>query len=233
MNKFSLLKAAVGAAVLLGCHDSTQPDSDAKPNFAASSGDLECASHVTGGTYNNVLVPVDAECWLYDAVVRGNVTLSQYARLVMHNDEVRGSIEGDNATFFNLNASRVFGNIRATGYSRRPDEIFPGIVQITDTDLPNGDVIVEQTNTLDINIIGNTVRKGSIVMRQNYVAANFDFLVRDNKVGGNLQVLDNTGEHQKFVHTNIVRGTLECSGNQEPFTGGPNIARRLEGSQCF
>ena len=223
----------VAAAVLLGCQDSTQPDSDAKPSFAAASGDLECVSHVTGGTYNNVVVPADAECFLYDAVVRGNVTLLQYARLAMHNDKVHGSIEGDNATFFNVNASKVFGNIRATGYSRRPDEIYPGIVQITEVELPNGDILVEQTNALDINIIANTVRNGSIVIRQNYVAANFDFLVRDNKVGGNLQVLDNTGEHGKFVNTNIVRGTLECSGNEEPFTGGANLARRFQGSQCF
>jgi len=56
--------------------------------------------------------------------------------------------------------------------------------------------------------------------------------VTGNMVGGNLQVLRNSGDGSKAVQGNIVARRLVCRDNDDPFFGTPNVAASAEG-QCF
>lgn len=55
--------------------------------------------------------------------------------------------------------------------------------------------------------------------------------VLGNTVSGNLQVLRNSGDGDKFVVSNTVARRLVCRDNDSPFVGSPNAAASAEG-QC-
>jgi hypothetical protein len=52
-----------------------------------------------------------------------------------------------------------------------------------------------------------------------------------NTVGGNMQVLRNSGDGTKAVQGNNVARRLVCRDNDDPFVGTPNVAASAEG-QC-
>jgi len=54
-----------------------------------------------------------------------------------------------------------------------------------------------------------------------------------NIVGGNMQVLRNSGDGTKAVQGNTVARRLVCRDNDDPFVGGPNTAGSGAEGQCF
>jgi hypothetical protein len=244
MSKLRLSLATAACAFSLNaCNDATEPGPAVRPDFAAG-GRFECTGPETG-TFGNVVVPRDAFCTLSNSTVTGDIKALAGSILFIINTTVGGDIEGDKARNVELVAingarNRVDGSIRIRDGG---DGAF-----ICGTDLPAGDIEVERMFGLDrqngfVHLGGsiceggfgggNTLAQGSIRVKSNSTTIfGIGIEIVGNTVGGDLQVLRNTGPQTKLVQNNTVVGTLECFDNEPPFVGGPNTAGSVEG-QCF
>ena len=237
MKKFTFGVAAA-AAVLLACQDGTEPSPTIKPEFDIDAPYFECDGGQEG-SFDNVVVQAGEICVLTNSTVKGNVKALENSILIMISTTVGGNVQGYKPHIVHLFAETrrnlVGGNIQIR------ESIFAALV--CGTDLPEGNIQLEknggyvnvgavgcaQNNLAD----GNTLAKGNIQVLHNTVGSFGSTIdITDNSVGGNLQVFKNQGPRTTLVQNNTVQGNLQCFGNTEPFVGGPNTARKLQG-QCF
>jgi hypothetical protein len=78
---------------------------------------------------------------------------------------------------------------------------------------------------------GNTLTAGSILVEKNDLGSG-QLGVDQNQVGGSVQVLKNRGANPKTVQFNVIAGNLQCSGNEPPFVGQPNVVTGAADGQC-
>lgn len=197
-------------------------------------GDFRCDGTFTG-SFDNVIVPRNGTCTLYDATVRGNVKALRNARLTTRGNRIEGNIEGDEARAFSLSGDRVGGNIDLveTVASDAAREIL-----ICGQTLPNGNIQVKKSRTdriiIGANTVdcpGNDVPKGNIQLEENVVPSGGVLHALGNRTGGNLQVFKNRGGGDKRIQANTVSQDLQCKENDSPFAGTPNSAGDSE-DQC-
>jgi hypothetical protein len=236
--RFTWVTQATLAAALVfsACQDSTEPV--ALEANAGSSSDTECVGVPsddefftvlpTTGTFDNVVVPPGATCFLLGSTVRGNVKALEDSRLFMVEDVVGGNVEGDKARAVNVIFSTVSGNIHII---EAGDPFFLSAF-VLGTVLPNGNIQIEKGRRFlgDWNVVESTLEKGNIKVEQN--DATFFSQVFTNTVAGNVQVFRNVGPAEKFVDNNTIGGNLQCKENQEPFVGQPNVVRGNAEDQC-
>jgi len=180
------------------------------------------------GTYDNVVVPPGARCFLANAQVKGSVKALENSRLFGYSNTVLGNVIGDKAEVVVFNSSTVRENIdikEGEVNDRGRD------VDIFRTTVQEGNIKIEKM-TGDIAVEASRVLKGDIQVFDNIIIGRF--LGLENllsNVGQNFQVFKNTGPGDKMVVGNTVGENLQCFENTPPFLGGPNEAQKAEG-QC-
>jgi hypothetical protein len=205
---------------------------------SAAAGDTRCIGPRTG-TFDNVVVPKNADCQLSLSTVRGNVTVRRGASLFSQVNEIAGNVEGDDprwvGSFFDL----IGGNFDVTG-ATGPGFAFDGLsvnVFVCGSTLEKGNIAVEKSRgTVAVGSSlpicpGNDVG-GNIVVQENLIPAAEMMVVAQNRVDGDVQVFKNSGTGLKSVVANFVGENLQCKENDVPFAGGPNLAQKAE-EQCF
>jgi hypothetical protein len=219
----------------------------------ATADDTTCMGTLPPGTYDNVVVPPNADCTLTSSVVLGDVLALQDARLFADSNDIRGNIQGDRAdqidirdTAFALGQSVVGGDIQAVDGGGPTGAAFNPFVRVCGTELPNnGDIQVARfrppaSGGSSFVLIGddglcspfgggNSVPKGNIEIVENIITNTMG--VDANQVGENLQIFKNTGPGAKTVNGNTVGESLQCFENSTPFSGTGNFARDVQG-QC-
>jgi hypothetical protein len=202
--------------------------------------DTECFLGIPVGTYDNIVVPEGGDCVLTNTVVRGNVKVRRGASLFSTNNDIGGNIDGDRPRWVGSLGDRIGGNFSVTG-ATGPGFGFMGLsvnAFLCLADMPNGNVKVQKSQgTIAVGSLipecaGNNVANGNIQLQDNFIPPLELMTVARNFVDGNLQVFKNRGPGQKTVAENTVTQNLQCRRNDEPFVGGPNVARKAEG-QCF
>ena len=226
---------------------------------SASAEDTRCVGALIG-TFDNVVVPKNAECILFASIVRGNVkalrgsSLSASSNQIAGNlealrgssvfssgNQIAGNLEGEAPRWVGSLGDRIGGNFAVTG-ATGPGFSFQALsvnVFVCGTSLTNGNISVEKSRNGTVAVgssnpicVGNDVANGNILVQENVIPGPEAMFVNRNTVGGNVQVFKNRGEGPKTVLDNVVRQDLQCKENEEPFVGGPNLARKAEG-QCF
>lgn len=206
---------------------------------SAAAGDTRCRGALTG-TFDNVVVPKNADCILTGSTVAGNVTVRRGASLLSQANRIAGNLEGDEPRFVGSQFDRIGGNFDVTG-ARGPGFFFQGLsvnVFVCGSTLEKGNIAVEKTRGGTVAVgtttpfcAGNDVG-GDIIVQENLIPP-FELLFVDlNNVGGDLQVFKNRGMGFKSVVGNEVRENVQCKENDDPFLGGPNFAQKAE-DQCF
>jgi hypothetical protein len=199
-----------------------------------------CVGTLPPGTYDNVVVPRDTDCFLTGATVRGNVTVLRGAALFSNLNRIAGNLEGHRPRFVGSVGDTIGGNVHVTGATGQPGFPFDGLsvnVFVCGAQVTDGNVAVEKSRNGTVVVgtqleacQGNLVA-GNIKVEKNFIPPGEFLAVARNTVGGNVQVFENTGQGGKSVIGNVVRQNLQCKRNDEPFFGGPNTARKAEG-QC-
>jgi hypothetical protein len=232
-DRFSLAARALAAALVVGaCENATEPAAVA--GSAGSSDDTQCVGALPPGVYDNVVVPPNAICTITNSTIRGNVKALERSRLVMTNDQVGGSIEGDKANVVTVISSTIQGNViikEGIPGLGVPGLDFFGSADVIRSNLPNGSIQIEK-NRVDVVIQDNILTKGNLKLEDNFSPPAFFFFVDRNQVAQNLQAFKNRGPALKRVQLNVVGQTLQCFENDPPFVGGPNTAEQAQG-QCF
>lgn len=207
---------------------------------SASADDTRCVGALVG-TFDNVVVPENADCNLSGSIVRGNVKALRGSSLFSSSNQIAGNLEGDAPRWVGSLGDRIGGNFAVTG-ATGPGFAFEELsvnVFVCGTSLTNGNISVEKSRNGTVAVgstdpicTGNDVARGNIFVQENIIPAPEVMAVDRNTVGGNLQVFKNRGDGLKTVLENVVREDLQCKENDPPFLGGPNVARKAEG-QCF
>lgn len=217
-----------------------QPFNDPVPDGS----DFICDGVFTG-TFDNVVAPPGAVCYLVNAIVRGNVKALWDAVLTLDlNTTVGGSVYGDKADVLQIrNNVTIQGNIEMVEGGPHP---ILREVAICDADLPNGNIKIikmtaglSNTNGIDLSPTAfctvaspNTLGNGSVQVEDNTIPSPAFLSITNNMVTQNLQVYKTSGSGSKTVEGNVVGQSVQCFDNQPPFFGGPNAAPKKDG-QCF
>ena len=234
MKRFVLLVAVLASAALVLA---LPPKAEAD--------DTECTGTLTGGPFDNVIVPPGATCFLADATVSGNVKALENSRLRIDDSTIEGNVEGDKADIVQIFLTMVRQHIliKEGGPAEGPAPNFnvcgfgpprtPCEALVISTTVQEGSVQIEKV-VGTVLVAGLSVKAGNIKVEENIVpvAANEILQIQNSRVDqGNLQVFKNTGTGMKFVDGNTVGGSLQCFENQEPFAASGNTADSEEG-QC-
>lgn len=207
---------------------------------SASADDTRCAGALFG-TFDNVVVPKNADCSLSGSIVTGNVKARRGSSLFSSFNQIAGNIEGDRPRWVGSQGDRIGGDFAVTG-ATGPGFSILGLsvnVFVCGTSLTSGNIAVEKSRNGTVAVgssnpicLGNDVAQGNILVQENVIPAPEVMAVDRNTAGGNVQVFKNRGEGLKTVVQNVVREDLQCKENDPPFAGGPNIAHKAE-DQCF
>ena len=206
-----------------------------------------CVGTLPPGTYDNVEAPAGAVCTVSGSLVTGNIRADAYAVLHVFDSTVQGDIQAETAGVIQIMGNTVWGNIQIQNGGPNPD---PNVIDtfVCNNILRDGNIQIQnRTGGMVIGLgngrnpiilaechnNGNTLIKGNLEIQGNIVPDARAMGVSRNLVGGNLQFQKNTGSQRfKVVENNNIGNNLQCLENDQPFTGGPNIAGKIQG-QCF
>jgi hypothetical protein len=195
------------------------------PSIDGHDGDTPCVGALSG-SFDDVTVPLGASCTLQHSTVRGNLRALADAQLYVLGTLVHGNIQGDGARVVQVAGGQVDGDIQIVA-GTSPGAL--GAAVTGGTVVTGGNIQIQQMRTGRILIADAHVNTGNIQVTDNVVGHRLEIL--RNFSGANLQVFENTGAGQKTVAGNTVAQSLQCQGNDPPFTGLANTARDAEG-QC-
>ena len=195
------------------------------PSIQGHDGDTPCIGALSG-TFDNVTVPFGASCTLQHSTIRGNLRALEDAQLYVLGTLVHGNIQGDRARVVQVVGGQVDGDIQILA-GTSPGAL--GAAVTGGTVVTFGNIQIQQMRTGRILISDAHVNTGNIQVTENVVGDRLEIL--RNFSGANLQVFGNSGAGPKTVAGNTVALSLQCQGNDPPFTGQANTARAAEG-QC-
>jgi hypothetical protein len=207
----------------------------------AEANDTLCTGTMTGGTFDNVVVPPGATCVLIEATVLGNVKALEDSRLRIDFSDIGGNVEGDKADVVQISVSDVRGqiSIKEGGPAVGPDPNFQvcgfGMGFTTcEVVIAGGNVFfggIQVEKTVGTVLIAGVRVGGNVKVEANVVAAPEILFLQNNIVHGNFEVFKNTGDGNKFVLGNTVQQSLQCFENEPPFLASGNTAGNAQG-QC-
>jgi hypothetical protein len=194
----------------------------------------QCQGALTG-TFDDIVVPAGAVCYLQNSIVTGDITIFGNALFSGRDNIVGGNITSHNANLIEIQRGQVGGRIELKGTTLIQDR-FVGdyAVTVNGVTVSGGDITVKNTVTNSgIRVGVNHVLTGDVSLKNNLVDFGGPGLtVNDNQVAGDLDVDSTEGDGPKTVQNNVVGDTVKCKDNDPPFVGGPNTATRFKG-QCF
>jgi hypothetical protein len=202
---------------------------------AAHADDTICAGSLTGGPYDNVVVPEGGFCFIQFAIVEGNVKALPDSQLFIVFSEVGKNVIGDKADTVQVTLfSAVHGNIQIKEGGPNTRTAHQEVL-ICGVDLPNGDILVEKMEIAQgLLVTGgfcegpNEVKNGNVTIEENEIVTGAPpasgMHIDSNQIAnGNLHVFKNFGMGAKdVVGNNVVNGDIQCYENTPPFIGGPN-----------
>jgi hypothetical protein len=210
---------------------------------------VQCRGTLTGATVpDDLVVPDDESCTIVGTTVGDDVKVGENAFFQADNSQIGDDVQGKHAlTIFINTDTTVGGDIQAKDTTQVfvfnatvGDDV--EVSRTTETvqicgNVVNGNVGVKNSgrdiligDPLTVDCGGNTFNGDEVEVEHNSV--DVELVVRGNTFqGGDLEVDDNTGPAAKFVQDNTGGRSLECSGNQQPFTGTPNAFVEEDG-QC-
>ena len=183
-----------------------------------------CTGTLTGGTYENVKVPAGALCTLDDAHVTGSITVREGGTLVTDDSLVDMNVIARDAASVELIDTVVLGEINLQRTSGRivigsegcaVDPVADGNIVLLDNEgtvavcymtLRN---LIVQGNSRSVGLFNNDV-SNDLVVTQNSGPA---IRLRDNTVGHNVRITQNTSTKVIAVKVNTVAGNIRCTGN--------------------
>jgi len=194
----------------------------AVPSLAAGSGTTTCTDTLAPGTYHRVVVPAGASCLTFAGPVTivGGVSVGAGATFVLgdegnpsHTGTIIGGVRSTNAASVQIHFSTITGGVNLTGGSGPFGGPFGVTFNTIEDSVINGAVNISGYNGFWQGFFRNTVN-GSLNFNRN-------------------TVVDTDGNE---VQTNVIRGSMNCSGNdpapQMGDSGGsPNVAAHKNG-QC-
>jgi hypothetical protein len=203
---------------------------------AAQADDTNCVGTVTGGTFDNVIVPPGAICTLTGATVGGNVTVLANAGFWGTNNDIHGNVQGLRSRYVWLDGNAIGGGISVQEGGTVAPEGLPvwfcrnevsANIQVEKTIGGFGIIIGPGSGCPGVGG-GNNVG-GNLIAYENFIGPTIGgFSVTANTVTGNLQVFKTSGPGPKHVHVNTVAGVIQCYDNEMPFDGTGNIGRAPE-----
>jgi hypothetical protein len=204
----------------------------------AQANDTVCVGSLTGGPYDNVVVPEGGFCFIQFAVVEGNVKALPDSQLFIVFSEVGKNVIGDKADTVQVTLFSTVGeniHIKDGGPNTRTAH---QEVLVCGVELPNGDVLVEKMRIAQgLLVTGafcegpNNVINGNITIEENVIGPGAPpgsgMFIDSNQISnGNLHVSKNVGPGAKAVQGNrVVNGDIQCYENTTPFIGAPNTGR--------
>jgi hypothetical protein len=208
----------------------------------AEANDTECTGTMTGGTFDNVVVPPGATCVLINATVLGNVKALEDSRLRIDFGNIFGNVEGDKADVVQIFVTDVRGqiSIKEGGPAVGPAPEFQvcgngmdfttcEVAIIGGSNVFFGGIQIEKM-VGTVLIAGARVRE-NVKVEANVIAAPEILFLQNNRVSGNFEVFKNTGNGNKQVLGNNVHQSLQCFEHDPPFFAAGNIAGNAQG-QC-
>jgi hypothetical protein len=194
----------------------------AVPSLAGGSKTTTCTDVLAAGSYKRVVVPEGAVCLSEGPVtIRGGLYVRAGATFVLGSEEnpvhtgtITGGVHATNAMSVQIHFSRISGGIDLRGGSGP----FGGPFEVTwntiEDSVVNGSVDISGYDGFWQGFFRNTVN-GSVNLNDNVV-------------------IDPDGNE---VQTNVIHGSLRCSGNdpapQQGDSGGsPNVVTGPKTGQC-
>ena len=209
----------------------------------------ECNSPQTGANIpGDLIVPDDGVCIITSTTVGGNVKVGRNGYFQSIGSTIAGDVKGrrsltvfvdsqstvgksvdTSSTFqvFVFNSS-IGDEVDVRGTDDKVNVCGNQVQQDIEVSSSGRDILVgdPQAAGCDANSAG-----GDIEIEDNDV--DVELIVRGNRVGDDLLVLDNDGPAKdKFVQDNIGGDRLVCRGNEDPFTGTPNTGFASTEGQC-
>lgn len=201
------------------------------PPGTANPENVECTGLILDGVIDgNLIVPEDDGCLIVGTTVTGFVRVEKGAvAFHAHNSTIGRDVRSPQDIDFDIRIldSDVGGHV----YIARTR---PGTVGAICGSTIGGDVHWVENQGFQVIgfpfggvcFTGNDIG-GDVVLNANSGPINFD--LNSNEIGGNVQVLDNTGAED--IVDNDIEGMLNCQNNAPaPFSSG-NTARKFNG-QC-
>jgi hypothetical protein len=217
---------------------------------SSAAADTECNTTLTGVTVRSLTVPPGGNCVLDHAKVKGDVRVGRDAYFQATHSKVTDDVKGRYAqTIFVEDSSTVAGDINAyrtaqvflfdsrvgedIDVNRTTDKVnVCGMTVHDDIEVENSGRDILVGDPLAAGCDGNLVLRGEIEVDNNFT--DVELVVRGNSIlRGDLEVRNNDGPSDKFVEGNDGGDTLECSGNDQPFSASGNVDfDRTKGNQC-
>ena len=195
----------------------------------AQAANVYCTGTITGVIDGNVIVPEGSGCIALDAVITGFVRVEKGALAFhAHRTTIGRDVRSPQVIAFDIRLldSEVGGNV----YIART---LPGTVGAICGSTIAGDVHWVQNQGGQkigapfggVCFTGNEIG-GDVVLNNNSSPA-INFHLDHNQIGGNVQVLSNTGSEAIF--NNNIEGILNCQNNAPPPVSVANTAREFNG----
>jgi hypothetical protein len=185
---------------------------------------------LTGGPYDNVVVPEGGRCYIQFAVIRGNVKALPDSLLTLVGNEIGGNIIGDKADMVQVQQNTIGGDVHIK--EGGPNTVEAAEVLVGSNTLTSGDIVVQKMTIVKGLLVGftgeNYVQNGNVTVEDNVILGGTSMSVDSQQIAnGNLHVFKNTGPGAKSVMKNNVspNGDIQCYENEDPFVGGPNQGR--------
>jgi hypothetical protein len=196
---------------------------------STASGQTECVGTLPPGTYQSILVPSGAVCFLSASqVVLHDIRVEPSGNLVADGTHVGGSIDVRDADGLGLVDVTVDKDVRVTGL--RTSFSFDLICGTT-----IGKNLVLEHNTFTSFFAGCIpgTGPGNVIGNNLIVADNTGGMlqINDEQVGGNLELKNNQGTGPWLLNFNQIDGSLSCEANDPSPHGVGNVAQQYHG-QC-
>ena len=203
--------ATAGTAVVSATLGGVLQTSTATVTFtAAVSANGTCLSVITGGTYEQIVVPPGASCTLVGVQVATNVDVKRGASLfALAGARIGGDLKADQPAIVDLQNTSVVRNVHVDKHLGRVvlnSISVGGSIEIKD----GADTTVSNTSTGD-----------RLLLEKN----EGELTIEANGVGGDLLAIENRGVPAAMrIANNRVTGKLECKRNTPAPVGGLNTA---------
>ena len=177
------------------------------------------------GTFNgNVTVSAGQTCTFVGGGINGNVQLNG-GSLILSNSTVTGNVQIAGGNFRIGPSTTIKGNLNASNLPAGPGADMVCGAQVQGNAAFNSNVASVQIGSATPACLGNKIG-GNLNVSNNSGAAQ----VIDNVVGKNLTVGSNIG--QTRVMGNAVTGVLQCQNNSALIVSGPNPGSNNIQGQC-
>jgi hypothetical protein len=190
-----------------------------------------CTGVMTGEIHGNLIVQAGVSCTLRKAHVHGNIHAMRGSSLVLAGDvTVEGNISDPPGTKVDIHTQSPLGPNTIRGNVSSAFQICGAVVGGNVTMLGNTFLALggSEAGAACRAIGGGNKIAGNATVIHNDPTF---FRVADNKVNGNVTIIETAGAATKRVLNNSISGNLVCVHNDQPFVRSGNVAS-LSVGQC-